>query len=628
MGLLSSVWYICLGLIIVSILSPMTVYRRSHIDSAVAASDLPVVTARPRPSSDVTQSSNTDSGDLVTTNKTFHNHSTETIINPLLKKSKSPTTETPERDNLLPAEGSADEETSSSMTIFFILIVVGISIFCVHSLIKYQFHYLPESVAVILLGAVIGLLLMILNNRNLTDWTKEETLDPTTFFLVVLPPIIFESGYSLHKGNFFQNLGSILVFAVFGTFISAMVIGGGVYLLGQAGVAYELSMVESLAFGSLISAVDPVATLAIFSALDAEPLLNMMVFGESILNDAVSIVMSNTVMMLNSPEMADISSTHAFFSGVMYFFFMFITSAFIGIGFALLSALILKHFDLRKTPSLELGMLLIFSYLPYGFAEGVKLSGIMSILFAGITMSHYTHYNLSPITQITVQHTFRTMAFIGETCVFAYLGLAIFSFNHRFEAALVIWSIFLCLIARALNIFPLSFLVNFFREHKINHKMQFIMWFSGLRGAIAYALSLHLEFADDTHHVIVTTTLVIVLFTVVILGGSTMPLLKLLESNESKKHKKHVKFSKTEEMGSAVDADHLSELTEEEYEVNYVKPNQQGFVRWDTKYFIPFFTRRFTHEELHNGQMEMKRLTNRWYSQLQGRTSETDEEEL
>lgn len=61
----------------------------------------------------------------------------------------------------------------------------------------------------------------------------------------------------------------------------------------------------------------------------------------------------------------------------------------------------------------------------------------MAILFCGIVMSHYTHFNLSTVTQITMQQTMRTLAFIAETCVFAYLGLAIFSFRHRVEPALV-----------------------------------------------------------------------------------------------------------------------------------------------------------------------------------------------
>ena len=74
-----------------------------------------------------------------------------------------------------------------------------------------------------------------------------------------------------------------------GTAISALVVGGGIYLLGVAKLVYPLDFVQSFAFGSLISAVDPVATLAIFQALDIDPVLNMLVFGESILNDAVAI---------------------------------------------------------------------------------------------------------------------------------------------------------------------------------------------------------------------------------------------------------------------------------------------------------------------------------------------------
>ena len=112
-------------------------------------------------------------------------------------------------------------------------------------------------------------------------------------------------------------------------------------------------------------------------------------------------------------------------------------------------------------------------------ATGNLISGIMAILFNGIVMSHYTHFNLSTVTQITMQQTMRTLAFIAETCVFAYLGLALFSFRQRFEPGLVIWSIVLCLVGRACNIYPLAVLCNKFREHQITKRMMFIMWFSG-----------------------------------------------------------------------------------------------------------------------------------------------------
>ncbi|XP_076763778.1 na[+]/H[+] hydrogen exchanger 1 isoform X2 [Xylocopa sonorina] len=530
---------------------------------------------------------------------------------------------------VLPDKGSAEEEHNSSMSIFFVLCVLALGILLIHLMLQTNFQYLPESVVIVFLGGAIGMIINLMSNQNIANWRKEEAFSPTAFFLVLLPPIIFESGYNLHKGNFFQNIGSILVFAIFGTAISAFVIGAGIYLLGLAQVAYKLSFVESFAFGSLISAVDPVATVAIFHALDVDPVLNMLVFGESILNDAISIVLTTSVLESNNAT----TTSEAIILGLNRFCLMFFASAGIGVVFALISALLLKHVDLRKNPSLEFGLMLVFTYAPYVLAEGIQLSGIMAILFNGIVMSHYTHFNLSTVTQITMQQTMRTLAFIAETCVFAYLGLALFSFRHRVEPALIIWSIILCLIGRAANIFPLAFLVNRFREHQITRKMMFIMWFSGLRGAISYALSLHLDFSDETRHVIITTTLIIVLFTTLIFGGSTMPLLKFLRAEKKQKNNsrrrrkdKEISLSKTREWGQTIDSEHLSELTEEEIEVSFLQSRIRGFARWDLKFFIPFFTRRFTQQELKDCKSQMTDLTNQWYQAIRISPMESDDE--
>ncbi|XP_022453141.1 sodium/hydrogen exchanger 8 isoform X3 [Delphinapterus leucas] len=542
------------------------------------------------------------------------------------------------------------EEQSSGMTIFFSLLVLAICIILVHLLIRYRLHFLPESVAVVSLGILMGAVIKIIEFKKLANWKEEEMFRPNMFFLLLLPPIIFESGYSLHKGNFFQNIGSITLFAVFGTAISAFVVGGGIYFLGQgfffcvcvfvffilqADVISKLNMTDSFAFGSLISAVDPVATIAIFNALHVDPVLNMLVFGESILNDAVSIVLTNTAEGLTRKNMSDVSGWQTFLQALGYFLKMFFGSAALGTLTGLISALVLKHIDLRKTPSLEFGMMIIFAYLPYGLAEGISLSGIMAILFSGIVMSHYTHHNLSPVTQILMQQTLRTVAFLCETCVFAFLGLSIFSFPHKFEISFVIWCIVLVLFGRAVNIFPLSYLLNFFRDHKITPKMMFIMWFSGLRGAIPYALSLHLDLEPmEKRQLIGTTTISIVLFTILLLGGSTMPLIRFADIKDARarrRNKKDVNLSKTEKMGNTVESEHLSELTEEEYEAHYVRRQDlKGFLWLDAKYLNPFFTRRLTQEDLHHGRIQMKTLTNKWYEEVrQGPSgSEDDEQEL
>ncbi|KAI3357638.1 hypothetical protein L3Q82_016051 [Scortum barcoo] len=543
-----------------------------------------------------------------------------------------------------------EEEQSSGLTIFFSLLVIGICIILVHLLIKFKLHFLPESVAVVSLGILMGGFIKIIEFQELANWKEEEMFRPNMFFLLLLPPIIFESGYSLHKGergNFFQNIGSITLFAVIGTAISAFIVGGGIYFpragedcssarqqLWHADVIYKMTMTDSFAFGSLISAVDPVATIAIFNALNVDPVLNMLVFGESILNDAVSIVLTNTAEgFFSRSDNSMVTGWETFLQALGYFLKMFFGSAALGTLTGLISALFLKHFDLRKTPSLEFGMMIIFAYLPYGLAEGIKLSGIMSILFAGIVMSHYTHHNLSPVTQILMQQTLRTVAFMCETCVFAFLGLSIFSFPHNFEFSFVIWCIVLVLLGRAVNIFPLSFLLNFFRDHKITPKMMFIMWFSGLRGAIPYALSLHLGLEPiEKRQLIGTTTIIIVLFTILLLGGGTMPLIRIMDIEESqsrRKNKKDINLSKTEKMGNTIESEHLSELTEEEYEAHiYQRQDLKGFMWLDAKYLNPFFTRRLTQEDLLHGRIQMKTLTNKWYEEVrQGPSGSEDDED-
>uniref|UniRef100_A0A7E4V7J0 Sodium/hydrogen exchanger n=1 Tax=Panagrellus redivivus TaxID=6233 RepID=A0A7E4V7J0_PANRE len=518
---------------------------------------------------------------------------------------------------------SQAEEKKDSLATFFILLVIVLAILLVHLLIITEFHYMPESLAIVLLGAFIGLIL----SYSKWDWREVESFNPNFFFLVLLPPIIFESGYNLQKGNFFANILPILTFAIIGTTISAFIIGTSMYVLGQADLIYPLTTPESFAFGSMISAVDPVATLAIFQALKVDGQVYMLVFGESMLNDALAIVLTTTCLELNSPSMAEYTSWETFQYGFGRFVAMFFVSAALGGGIGFLSALVFKHIDFRRTPSLELALLFVFAYIPFGLAEALSLSGIMAILFCAITMSQYTHLNISPMAQITMQQTLRTISFVAETCTFAYLGLALFTIKLVFQPVFLIWSIILIFVSRACNIFPLSFMINKCRRTQISMKNQVIMWFSGMRGAVCLALVLYMDLENEqTKQILLTTTLFILLFTIVFLGGSTLPLIKILSvifpnDRAARQHKKYLRksrkqrgqkngqtrvrksspvlLSKTHEMAAFDNSEHFTTTEVEDEGARGAGRGRRKnfFTRINESIVRPLFVRKFTQQE-------------------------------
>ena len=99
--------------------------------------------------------------------------------------------------------------------------------------------------------------------------------------------------------------------------------------------------------------------------------------------------------------------------------------------------------------------------------------------------------------------------------------------KHKFDPAFIIGSFVAIIVGRAVNIYPLSFLLNLGRKTKITPALQHMMFFSGLRGAIAFALSIT-NTLSESRQMIFSTTLLIVAVTVIICGGSTMNLLTWL----------------------------------------------------------------------------------------------------
>ena len=107
------------------------------------------------------------------------------------------------------------------------------------------------------------------------------------FSLILLPIIIFQSGYSLPLSHFFKRFFKILIYAIIGTGSTTVFVGLSLFKISPyLGDALKFGIWESMAFASLISAIDPVATLSTFGVLKVEPTLSITIMGESVINDA------------------------------------------------------------------------------------------------------------------------------------------------------------------------------------------------------------------------------------------------------------------------------------------------------------------------------------------------------
>lgn len=362
------------------------------------------------------------------------------------------------------------------------------------------------------------------------QFDQKTTFDPEIFFNILLPPIIFHAGYSMKKRYFFRNIGAILAFAFIGTTLSTFTIAGIMFGITRmfAHLAPTFTFLDTVRFGALISATDPVTILAIFTDLHVDVNLYAIVFGESVLNDAVAMVITRTLEDYEESTKLNSVPTPAyqiFFSSFGEFILIFTGSFLIGAVMGCVTAMMTKFTKIRNHAQLESTLFVLMSYSTFLIAEVVGLTGIVSVLSCGICQAHYTYNNLSSESRIVTKQFFGLLNFMAENFIFCYVGVSMFTYpKHNFDAAFIFGSIFAIIVGRAVNIYPLSFLLNLGRKSKITWNLQHMLFLSGLRGAIAFALAIR-NTLTDARQMILTATLVIVMLTVVICGGSTLSLL-------------------------------------------------------------------------------------------------------
>nr|XP_037845130.1 sodium/hydrogen exchanger 6 isoform X3 [Chlorocebus sabaeus]XP_037845131.1 sodium/hydrogen exchanger 6 isoform X3 [Chlorocebus sabaeus] len=388
-----------------------------------------------------------------------------------------------------------------------------------------------------------------LNNVQDNEMLRKVTFDPEVFFNILLPPIIFYAGYSLKRRHFFRNLGSILAYAFLGTAISCFVIGsimyGCVTLMKVTGqLAGDFYFTDCLLFGAIVSATDPVTVLAIFHELQVDVELYALLFGESVLNDAVAIVLSSSIVAYQpAGDNSHTFDVTAMFKSIGIFLGIFSGSFAMGAATGVVTALVTKFTKLREFQLLETGLFFLMSWSTFLLAEAWGFTGVVAVLFCGITQAHYTYNNLSTESQHRTKQLFELLNFLAENFIFSYMGLTLFTFqNHVFNPTFVVGAFgtshVFCRMSCSWNlsdIFPMIRLelhVLWEEDHrgrrsKIGSNFQHMMMFAGLRGAMAFALAIR-DTATYARQMMFSTTLLIVFFTVWVFGGGTTAMLSCL----------------------------------------------------------------------------------------------------
>ena len=494
-----------------------------------------------------------------------------------------------------------DDLTASNLSDRKLGVIVVVIVLCglVKSLIRnYEIHWLSEAGGCILVGMLAGLIIQLSNGLI-------PGFDETFFLRVMLPPIVFQASVAINKPSFNFHLIPILVFAIFGTIFAAAMTGFLVhYGSSLIEVCPTIPIIESMAFGSLISSIDPVATLSILSSIgvDEADTIYVLVFGESLLNDGVAVVLFNTLLHFMDDNM--VIDKNAVFHGVLNFSIVSIGSVAVGLLCGLLCTIYFRFMHGCHTAMVEVLVFCSWALIPYYICDDFEWSGIVALVAMGFMMDLYVlgaedeigsidsinehsrsreqncldaaidasnrlrrrpvfnrSGHLSASCKKHVGFVLEVLATTLETAIFAYLGMFLFNSRYHWNFWLGGIAIIACIVSRAIMILFMSCftgVIGSFSSRKddqstaddeekdrnatkqdfyynIPRSVQLVLWFSGLRGAMSFALVEFIPIYDKVSGhgspfkpELKAMTCASIFFTIFVFGGATFYLLRFL----------------------------------------------------------------------------------------------------
>lgn len=421
------------------------------------------------------------------------------------------------------AIATADITMEFSLLTFQITVLGLLLVACLSAIALRRLHF-PYTIGLVIIGLAIGFTsenvpgIEVLTGLNLSH---------ESILFLFLPPLIFESALTLNARLLLRNITPVLVLATVGLLIAASIVS--VLMVWLTPLSWE----ESLLFGALISATDPVAVIALFKELGVPNQLVVLVEGESLFNDATAIVTFNLIMAAAAMQTDNIA-----LEGLQLFVSSFFGGILVGAILAWLASYLI--IAAKRNPFIQGTLSAILAFGTFIVAEHyLHFSGVIAVLSAGVVTSWIISLRLRPESRQFLHELWEYLSFLTNSLIFLLVGLASAEVLQAVEERSVLLlalgvAIAAVLLSRAAVIFTLIPLIN--RIHTappIPPREQTILVWGGLRGAVGLALALSLENEMNDGQLLIALTLGVALFTLLIPGTTMGTLLNKLGFNKS-----------------------------------------------------------------------------------------------
>ena len=379
----------------------------------------------------------------------------------------------------------------------------------------------PYTIGLVVVGILLALVPESL--RGLEP-LRNIQLTPDVVLYVFVPTLIFPAAMRLDARLLRRNLTPILLLACPGVMLSAAIVAGAV------GAVTPLSWEAALLFGALIAATDPIAVVALFKEMKVPARLAVLVEGESLLNDAVALVLFSVVLSL--AQSGEAGPIHILRGAVD---FVVVTVGGLGVGAALAVVYAgLARLD-ESDPLVEIALSVVLAYSAFVVAHHyLHVSGVMAVVGAGLAGSTLRRERLGTGIRASLEHYWSYAEFVADSAVFLFLGMRGNSFLHRLldrtapERSYIAAAILAVFIARLIAVAGFVRVSNrLVPIDSIGWRQQaIIIWGGGLRGALPMVMALTLPLDFEQRSLIVDMTAGVVLFTLLVQGTTVGRLIR------------------------------------------------------------------------------------------------------